>query len=83
MNDKALYQLERAVDALKLMAEALREEHNQNYDTISFSSSVVGAGDVVFPTAWNEDVISFSEDYLSHGNIEINTGTESNNITFS
>ena len=53
MNDKALYQLERAVDALKLMAEALREEQN---DKISIPS-----GDVVFPTAWNDDVISFGE----------------------
>lgn len=75
MNDKALYQLERAVDALKLMAEALREE--QRNDNIS-----INTGDVVFPTAWNDDVISFGEDYLSHGNIEINTGTEGN-ITFS
>jgi len=74
MNDKALYQLERAVDALKLMAEALREEQN---DTISFPT-----GDVVFPTAWNDDVITFNEDYLSHGNIEINTGSEGS-ITFS
>jgi hypothetical protein len=74
MNDKALYQLERAVDALKLMAEALREEQN---DKISIPS-----GDVVFPTAWNDDVISFGEDYLSHGNIEIKSGTEGN-ITFS
>ena len=78
MNDKALYQLERAVDALKLMAEALREE--QSDDTISFNN--IPSGDVVFPTAWNDDVISFGEDYLSHGNIEINTGTEGN-ITFS
>ena len=75
MNDKALYQLERAVDALKLMAEALREE--QRNDNIS-----INTGDVVFPTAWNDDIISFGEDYLSHGNIEINTGTEGN-ITFS
>ena len=75
MNDKALYQLERAVDALKLMAEALREE--QRTENIS-----INTGDVVFPTAWNDDVISFGEDYLSHGNIEINTGTEGN-ITFS
>ena len=75
MNDKALYQLERAVDALKLMAEALREE--QRNDNIS-----INTGDVVFPTAWNDDVISFGEDYLSHGNIEINSGTEGN-ITFS
>ena len=75
MNDKALYQLERAVDALKLMAQALREE--QMNDNIS-----INTGDVVFPTAWNDDVISFGEDYLSHGNIEINTGTEGN-ITFS
>ena len=77
MNDKALYQLERAVDALKLMAEALREEQN---DTISLND--IPSGDVVFPTAWNDDVISFGEDYLSHGNIEITTGTEGN-ITFS
>lgn len=77
MNDKALYQLERAVDALKLMAEALREEQN---DTISLND--IPSGDVVFPTAWNDDVISFGEDYLSHGNIEINSGTEGN-ITFS
>ena len=77
MNDKALYQLERAVDALKLMAEALREEQN---DTISLND--IPSGDVVFPTAWNDDVISFGENYLSHGNIEINTGTEGN-ITFS
>jgi len=75
MNDKALYQLERAVDALKLMAEALREE--QRTENIS-----INTGDVVFPTAWNDDVISFGEDYLSHGNIEINTGTEGT-ITFS
>ena len=75
MNDKALYQLERAVDALKLMAEALREE--QRTDNIS-----INTGDVVFPTAWNDDVISFGEDYLSHGNIKINSGTEGN-ITFS
>ena len=77
MNDKALYQLERAVDALKLMAEALREGQN---DTISLND--IPSGDVVFPTAWNDDVISFGENYLSHGNIEINTGTEGN-ITFS
>lgn len=70
MNDKALYQLERAVDALKLMAEALREEQN---DTISLND--IPSGDVVFPTAWNDDVISF-------GDIEINSGTEGN-ITFS
>ena len=70
MNDKALYQLERAVDALKLMAEALREEQN---DTISLND--IPSGDVVFPTAWNDDVISF-------GDIEITSGTEGN-ITFS
>jgi len=75
MNDKALYQLERAVDALKLMAEALREE--QRTDNIS-----INTGDVVFPTAWHDDVISFGEDYHNHGNIEITTGTEGN-ITFS
>jgi hypothetical protein len=75
MNDKALYQLERAVDALKLMAEALREE--QRTDNIS-----INTGDVVFPTAWHDDVISFGEDYHHHGNIEITTGTEGN-ITFS
>ena len=68
MNDKALYQLERAVDALKLMAEALREE--QRTENISINTS-----DVVFPTAWNDDVISF-------GDIEINSGTEGT-ITFS
>lgn len=68
MNDKALYQLERAVDALKLMAEALREE--QRTENIS-----INTGDVVFPTAWNDDVISF-------GDIEINSGTEGT-ITFS
>ena len=75
MNDKALYQLERAVDALKLMAEALREE--QRTENIS-----INTGDVVFPTAWNDDIISFGEDYHNHGNIEITTGTEGN-ITFS
>lgn len=75
MNDKALYQLERAVDALKLMAQALREE--QMNDNIS-----INTGDVVFPTAWNDDVISFGEDYHNHGNIEITTGTEGS-ITFS
>ena len=75
MNDKALYQLERAVDALKLMAEALREE--QRTENIS-----INTGDVVFPTAWHDDVISFGEDYHNHGNIEITTGTEGN-ITFS
>mgnify|MGYP001385943300 CR=1 FL=1 len=81
MNEKALYQLERAVDALKLMAEALREE--QRNDSISFSTDT--SGDVVFPTAWNDDVISFGEDmrvHSNHGNIEITTGTEGN-ITFS
>ncbi len=76
MNDKALYQLERAVDALKLMAEALREEHSQNYDTISFSSSAIGAGNVVFPTACYDDIISLG------GDIEINTQT-GDTITFS
>ena len=75
MNDKALYQLERAVDALKLMAQALREE--QMNDNIS-----INTGDVVFPTAWNDDVISFGEDYHSHGDIQITTGTEGS-ITFS
>ena len=75
MNDKALYQLERAVDALKLMAEALREE--QRTDNIS-----INTGDVVYPTAWNDDVISFGENYHNYGNIEINSGTEGN-ITFS
>ena len=75
MNDKALYQLERAVEALKLMAEALREE--QRTENIS-----INTGDVVFPTAWNDDIISFGEDYHNHGNIEITTGTEGN-ITFS
>ena len=75
MNDKALYQLERAVDALKLMAEALREEHNKNYDTISFND--IPSGDVVFPTAWNDDVISFG------GNVEINTSGNDGVITFS
>ena len=39
MNDKALYQLERAVDALKLMAEALREE--QRNDNISINTGAV------------------------------------------
>ena len=85
MNDKALYQLERAVDALKLMAEALREEHNKNYDTISFND--VPSGDVVIPTAWNDDVITIDKSTLydlvkSSGNIEINTGSEGS-ITFS
>ena len=69
MNEKALYQLERAVDALKLMAEALREEQ------FAEKNISINTGDVVFPTAWNDDVISF-------GDIEINTGTEGN-ITFS
>ena len=78
MNDKALYQLERAVDALKLMAEALREE--QTNDSISFDN--IPSGDVVFPTAWNDDVISFGEDYHNHNNVEITTSTEGN-ITFS
>ena len=54
---------------------SIREE--QMNDNIS-----INTGDVVFPTAWNDDVISFGEDYLSHGNIEITTGTEGN-ITFS
>ena len=69
MNEKALYQLERAVDAFKLMAEALREEQ------FAEKNISINTGDVVFPTAWNDDVISF-------GDIEINTGTEGN-ITFS
>jgi len=79
MNDKALYQLERAVDALKLMAEALREEQN---DTISFPT-----GDVTIPTAWNDDTITIDKSTLydivqATGNIEINSGTEGT-ITFS
>ena len=81
MNDKALYQLERAVDALKLMAEALREE--QRNDTISLSTDT--AGDVVFPTAWHDDVIELDKSTLHGivtGDIEINVGTEGN-ITFS
>ena len=77
MNDKALYQLERAVDALKLMAEAsLREE--QRNDSNEFYRTDI-SGDVVFPTAWNDDVISFGEDmrvHSNHGNVEITTGTE-------
>jgi len=36
MNDKALYQLERAIDALTLMAKYLREEKNS--DSIVFSN---------------------------------------------
>lgn len=36
MNDKAIYQLERAIDALTLMAKYLREEKNS--DTLVFSS---------------------------------------------
>jgi hypothetical protein len=40
MNDKALYQLERAAEALTLMAKYLREEQ----DTISFIGSVTGSG---------------------------------------
>ena len=80
MNDKALYQLERAVDALKLMAEDLREEQN---DTISLND--IPSGDVVFPTAWNDDVIELDKSTLHDiitGDIEINVGTEGN-ITFS
>lgn len=73
MNDKALYQLERAVDALKLMAEALREE--QNNETISFTTGHMN--DVVFPSAWQDDVISFG------GNVEINTSGNDGVITFS
>lgn len=75
MNDKALYQLERAVDALKLMAEALREEHQKNYDTISFTSNT--PRDAVFPTAWNDDIISFG------GDIVINSEGNDGVITFS
>ena len=78
MNDKALYQLERAVDALKLMAEALREA--QRNDNIS-----INTGDVVFPTAWNDDGIELDKSTLHDiitGDIEINVGTEGN-ITFS
>ena len=41
MNDKALYQLERAIDALKQMAQILREENNTN--SITFSSAVTGS----------------------------------------
>ena len=85
MNDKALYQLERAIDALKLMAEALREE--QTNDSISFSTST--AGDVVFPSSWCDDNITLDSRTLrdiivssSDGNITIDTGTE-DTITFS
>ena len=83
MNDKALYQLERAVDALKLMAEALREE--QRNDSISFNN--IPSGDVVIPTAWNDDVITIDKSTLydlvqANGNIEIKTGSEGS-ITFS
>tara|TARA_B100001142_G_C14274467_1_gene632262 strand:- start:885 stop:1142 length:258 start_codon:yes stop_codon:yes gene_type:complete len=85
MNDKALYQLERAIDALKLMAEALREE--QTNDTISFSTSTTG--DVVFSSSGDDDIINLDKFTLrdiilssSDGNINIDTGTEGN-ITFS
>lgn len=71
MNDKALYQLERAVDALKLMAEALREEHSQNYDTLSFSTA--SSGDV-YPTTIDGNI--------NLGDITINTDSE-DTITFS
>ena len=40
MNDKALYQLERAAEALTLMAKYIREEQ----DTVSFTGSVTGSG---------------------------------------
>ena len=85
MNNKALYQLERAIDALKLMAEALREE--QTNDSISFSSSTTG--DVGLPSSWGDDTITLDKFTLrdivlssSDGNINIDTGTEGN-ITFS
>jgi hypothetical protein len=40
MNDKALYQLERAIDALSEMAKYLREEQ----DTISFTGTHLSGG---------------------------------------
>jgi len=42
MNDRALYQLERAAEALTLMAKYIREEQ----DTISFTGSGVLGGNV-------------------------------------
>ena len=51
MNDKALYQLERAIDALSQMAKHLREEQPE---TISFVGSGVlgGSSDVVHSDYW-------------------------------
>jgi hypothetical protein len=51
MNDKALYQLERAIDALSQMAKYLREDQK---DTISFVGSGVlgGSNDVVHSEYW-------------------------------
>jgi len=47
MNDQALYQLERAIDALSLMAKSLREENTPTY----VGSHVKGG--------WGDDVITF------------------------
>lgn len=51
MNDKALYQLERAIDALSQMAKYLREDQNDN---ISFVGSGVfgGSNDVGHSDYW-------------------------------
>lgn len=72
MNYKALYQLERAIDALKQMAQILREENTT--DSITFSSAVTGSrilggmgddhislyGYDYTPLSTKNDVITFS-----------------------
>ena len=70
MNDKALYQLERAVDALKLMAEALREEQAPKTD-IKFDYHM-GAY-APYPSAWSDDVISFGGDTVVNSNTDVIT----------
>ena len=71
MNDKALYQLERAVDALKLMAEALREEQEPKTSITFNDYNCVGG--YVYPSAWSDDVISFGGDTVVNSNTDVIT----------
>lgn len=76
MNDKALYQLERAIDALTEMAKYLREESQINISTnVKYDDHMGVYAPYVYTGsgvkgAWGDDVISFGGDTVVSSNVD-------------
>jgi len=77
MNDKALYQLERAIDALTEMVKYLREDNQINISTnvkydehMGVYAPYVYSGSGV-KGAWGDDVISFGGDTVISSNTDV------------